>query len=355
VVPFGPLKADGLVAARILTPDAIQADNQHWTYATFDAIGRALVLSPEVSAREDLARVLLAISPNLQIETADPAKYLEQRRAALGRETNFTIVVMHDSYVAGIPTASTLLIFPPAGAPRGAQIPGLMISGKNSPVRLSDNQGSVAHEGTLPSVRDLALPEWMEIIASGVNPSDETVPLAAIGRIPGGRIGILTFDIRDRLLLDPDRLDALVVTVNLIKRLTAPGDVQIVPTGAYVSIPVAASAQIVSPGGVQTKADPDRWGRVRLRPMESGGYDITAGGKTVRVFANYFDASESDLASALIAARSAGLATRESRPSSVPRQMQPLLIALAALAIAAFILESMILSRHAARWGMRHV
>ena len=84
VVPFGPLKTGGVLHARILTPDAIDADNDRYAYAPSDRAAQVLVLSPDAAVRDDIARVLLAVNANFQIETADPARYLA-RAAHPGR------------------------------------------------------------------------------------------------------------------------------------------------------------------------------------------------------------------------------------------------------------------------------
>ena len=71
-MPFGPLAAGGLVHARILTPDALAADNDRYALAPSIAQARALVLSPEASVRDDLARVVLAVNPNFLVTAMDP-------------------------------------------------------------------------------------------------------------------------------------------------------------------------------------------------------------------------------------------------------------------------------------------
>jgi Aerotolerance regulator N-terminal len=355
VVPFGPLTSGGLISAHILTPDAVEADNQHWVYAPSDQAGHALVLSADSSVRDDLARVLLAINPNLQIETADPAKFSPQKA---GRP--FDLAVMHDCYMPGISTASTLLIFPPPVVPPAAKIPGLTVSGYSVPVVLRagrDTPFGAGQSTILPAVRGITLPEWMDPLVQGTTPSDsDLVPLAAIGMIPSGRIGVIGFDVRNRLLLDADRLDALVVTINLIKRLTAPADIQVVPTGSYVHVPVTGSAIVTAPDGSRSQAEADKWSRVRIRPLQSGHYAIESGTRIVEVYANYFDASESDLAPTPAAALSAAPAPLAERLSSHgPRQVQPLLMVLAGLAMLAFAVESVVLIRHSALWGTSHV
>ena len=119
VAYFGPLKTGGLIHARILTSDAIDADNSRYAYAPSDLAARVLVLSPDAAVRDDIARVLLAVNANFQIETADPAKYV----APSGPDAMpFEIVVMHDCYVPAVKAATTLLIYPPHAAKNGSGI-----------------------------------------------------------------------------------------------------------------------------------------------------------------------------------------------------------------------------------------
>ena len=72
--PFGPLKQGGLVHARIVTDDALAADNDRWTLAPADKPDKALVMSPSPEARDDLARVLLAVNQNLIVTAIDPGQ-----------------------------------------------------------------------------------------------------------------------------------------------------------------------------------------------------------------------------------------------------------------------------------------
>ena len=108
---FGPLKTGGLLHARILTPDAIDADNSRYAFAPSGRAAQVLVLSPDAAVRDDIARVLLAVNANFQIVTADPAKYVAPSDAK-----PFDLVMMHDCYVPAVKGASTLLIYPPAAA-----------------------------------------------------------------------------------------------------------------------------------------------------------------------------------------------------------------------------------------------
>jgi hypothetical protein len=195
----------------------------------------------------------------------------------------------------------------------------------------------------------------MHPIATAMRPGEPApITAAAVGRTTSGAIGVLAFDIRAHLLLDPDRLDALVATVGLLRRLTVPGNVEIVTTGSYVDVPAAPSAQVVEPDGAVVKLVADRFGRVRLRALQAGRYTIESRAGKVEVFANYYDAAESDIAVRRVASSPAAAAARaESAPA--PKRATPLALALVALAFAALVAESALLLRHAARWGVRHV
>ena len=348
---FGPLKTGGLLHARILTPDAIDADNSRYALAPSGRAAQVLVLSPDAAVRDDMARVLLAVNANFQIVTADPAKYVAQSDAK-----PFDLVIMHDCYVPALKAASTLLIYPPpvAKGPQGISVNGTLAS---ADIRADATGDSTAIESlTLGATRVVAVPEWMDLIATATGPNHSSIPLAAIGRAAGGPVGVIAFDVRDHLLLAPDHLDALVLTVDLIKQLTAPRDILIVSTGADVSVPATATAKVTQPDGSIRAVTPDKWGRVRIRPMQAGRYALESGGQTTQVLANYYDADESDLGAKPQpeASAPAGKAAAESSAQSA-RQVQPLVFILIALALLALLIESAMLIGHAGRWRMRHV
>jgi hypothetical protein len=361
VVPFGPIRSAGVLHARILTPDAIDADNDHYAYAPSDRAARVLVLSPDAAVRDDIARVLLAVNANFQIETADPAKYLADAKGSGRGAKGFELVVMHDCYVPVAGAASTMLIYPPRlrkNLPPAAEI-GISVDGTIASAEIGGDaagQPSGIESPPLGATRIVAIPEWMDLIASGTGPAHSSLPMAAIGRAARGPAGVLAFDVRDNLLLAPDHLDALLLTIDLIKRLTAPRDILIVPTGAEVSLPASASARVTEPDASARIVTADKWGRVRIRPLQAGRYMVESGGETTQVFANYYDAGESDLGAKTQAEAKAPAekAAAASNPQS-EREVQPLGFILIALALLALTIESAMLIGHARRWGMRHV
>ena len=348
---FGPLKTGGLLHARILTPDAIDADNSRYALAPSGRAAQVLVLSPDAAVRDDIARVLLAVNANFQIVTADPAKYVAQSDAK-----PFDLVIMHDCYVPAVKAASTLFIYPPSAAksPQGISVNGTLAS---ADIRADATDESPGLESmTLGATRVVVVPEWMDLIATATGPGHSSIPLAALGRAAGGPVGVIAFDVRDHLLLAPDHLDALVITVDLIKQLTAPRDILIVSTGADVSVPATATAKVTQPDGSMRTVTPDKWSRVRIRPMQAGRYTLESGGQTTQVLANYYDADESDLGAKPPpeASAPAEKAAAESSAQSA-RQVQPLVFILIALALLALLIESAMLIGHAGRWRMRHV
>jgi hypothetical protein len=351
VASFGSLKTGGLLHARILTSDAIDADNSRYAYAPSDLAARVLVLSPDAAVRDDIARVLLAVNANFQIETADPGKYVAPTAT---NAKPFQLVVMHDCYVPSIKAESTLLIYPPQAAKNGISVDGTIASAdiRGDAMGESNALNSLA----LGATRIVAVPEWMDLLATATAPGHSSIPVAAIGRAAGGPVGVLAFDVRNHLLLAPDHLDALVLAVDLMKQLTAPRDILIVPTGADVSVPATGTARVVQPDASVRTVSADKWGRVRLRPLQAGRYTVESGGVTTQVLANYYDASESDLSAKPQAEASAPAekTAAASNPQSA-KQVQPLVFILIALALLALMIESAMLIGHAGRWGMRHV
>lgn len=361
VVPFGPIETGGVLHARILTPDALDADNDRYAYAPFERAERALVLSPDAAARDDIARVLLAVNANFQIETADPASFPADAKASGAGAKPLELVVMHDCYVPAIRTASTLLIYPPQmlkNLPYPAAI-GISVDGTLARTGMRSaamGEAPGIESLTLGAARIVTIPEWMDPIATATGPAHSSIPLAAIGRGEGGPVGMLAFDIRDHLLLAPDHLDALVLTVNVIKQLSAPRDILIVPTGAEVSVPATGAARVTQPDLSVRTIVADKWGRVRIRPLQAGRYTVQSGGGTTHLFANYYDAAESDLEAKSQAEASAPV-ERVAGASSARSvgEVQPLGFILIALALLALTVESAMLIGRAGRWGMRHV
>jgi Aerotolerance regulator N-terminal len=356
VLPFGPLKQGGLVQARIVTDDALAADNSRWAFAPNDKPDKALVMSPSPEARDDLARVLLAVNQSLIVTAIDPVKF------DLAKAPRYRIAVLNDADDPGINAAARLIIYPPPWlertAPPSWQLP---VTGTVAVAEMQERADGeqLSQPLALSPARILSLPAWMDVLAHGTGAgSGGSFPLAGFGYDSRGAMGMIAFSVNDHMLLDPDKLEALVLTVEMVKRLLAPQDLQVVSTGGSVSVPAVGVARIVAPDRSVSEARADEMGRVRVRPIEAGRYEISSAGAKAVIYANYYDAGESDLSAALPAAASSAKAAPETAAAMAVRaatQVKPIAMWLVALALVAMLIESALLTRKAMRWRVRDV
>jgi hypothetical protein len=354
IIPFGPLDSGGLVHAHILTPDALAADNDRYALAPSVAQARALVLSPEAEVRDDLARVVLGVNPNFLVTTADPAPFAHSKAAA----QRYDLAVLHDCSDRGIAAAAKLFIFPEPRLDPAAPASILPVT-SSVPLAVFQSREDAAPLSApvlLAPARVIQLPGWMYPLARGASAGGrDSFPLAATGRNPEGAVGVIAFDIRNHLLLDPDRIDALVLTIDTLRNLVVAPDLKVVPTGSFVPIAMFGPATLLAPDGTRQTLPPDQWGRVRFRPLQAGRYILTAGRRRVEVVANYYDAAESDLAAPSAPPSPSETVRIESAGSYHETRMEPIPLILVGLALLFLLAESALLVRQSFRGGVRHV
>ncbi len=356
VLPFGPLTQGGLLHAHILNADALDADNSRWAFAPNDKPDKALVMSPSPEARDDLARVLLAINQNLIVTAVDPVKF------DLATAPRYRLAVLDDAYDPGIKAAARLIIYPPPwlehSAPPSWQLPVVGTVAMAEMQERADGE-QLGEPLALSPARILSLPQWMDVLAHGTGAgSSGSFPLASFGYDARGAVGVIAFSVNDHMLLDPDKLEALVLTVEVVKRLLAPQDLQVVSTGASVSVPAIGVARIVAPDGSVSEARADEMGRVRVRPLEAGRYEISSAGPKAVIYANYYDAGESDISAvppAPASSATAAPAKAAAVATAAAVQVMPIALWLIFFALAAMLLESALLTRKAMRWRTRDV
>ncbi|HKD67927.1 MAG TPA: VWA domain-containing protein [Candidatus Binataceae bacterium] len=348
-IKFGPLPTGGVVQALIGTPDALAADNSRYAYAAGSRSLKAAVISPDAAVRDDLARVLRAVDPGSRV-VAGTADQLTSAIIAksLGGVGQPDIAVIHDSAAAAVRAGAKLFIFSPTGGefPVKATLPVSQMDDRT-------DLGPLTRPLLLGPTRSVGLPEWMDPLAHGTAPHRSGVlTLAAYGISAQGPEGMIAFDIRGHRLMDPDMLDTLVLAIDLVKTLTGPRDVHIVPTGTYVTLPANAPATVVEPDGSTAQVAPGYGGLIRYQPLYAGRYQIAIGPRRESVYANYFDAAESELSVTPAPESGAPLSKVIDLDSGVrARRIQPLTMALVALAMAAFLVESAMLIRRALRGG----
>jgi hypothetical protein len=349
---FGPLLQGGIVHARIITPDGLAADNDRWASAPGLAAAHAIVISPDRAARDDLARILLAVNPAWRVTAIDgSADAIRQQASA-----QFDLAVLHDYAGAALAAPNRLYIFPPAAAAAGHSAP-LPVIKSVLGAELQSRTGAppLATPVLLGTARVIAVPDWMETLAQGSAADLAAFPLAAAGRAPAGWVGMIAFDIRNHALLDPDRQEALLLTIDMLRLLAAPSDRKIVATGDRVPIATFGPTALIAPDGSRSRLLPDKWGRVHFRPLQPGRYLLVKDRQTIEVYANYYDEAESDLATVATqpAPPAAQIAVAPATGTEVRAVPQTGL--LIAIVILALLLESTLLVRRAQPVGSRHV
>ena len=352
IVPFGPVDAGGLLHAHIQSDDALAADNDRYALAPVIAQARALVMSPDAAVRDDLARLVLAVNPNFIVTAVDSSSGSSSKTLS----QHFDLAVLHDCGVDGVNASSRLLVFPEPWLDRTR--PGsLRVVSSSALAELEGRAGNepLATPVILGPSRVMDLPQWMSPLAQGSSAGEQdSFPLAAAGRDPSGGLGVVAFDIRHHLLLDPDRMDALVLVVDTLKQVLAPQDVKIVATGDSVAVATFGPTLLIAPDGSRRELAADAGGNVYFRPLDAGKYTLDASAGTITAFANYYDAAESDLAIPP-APRSAPPPAANNASARAQLVAQPATEVLLMLALLLLLGESAILARRAARWGMSHV
>jgi Aerotolerance regulator N-terminal len=348
VVPFGPLAHGGLVHAHLGTrSDALGADDDRWAYvAPGDAKSHALVLSPDPTVRDDLSRILLGINQNLTVAAFDPAQYSRSTD-----KTAYELIVMHDTYIPGLQAPDFLLIYPPAPGVSGIKAGRTLATVELEDLPEPDAAGETLMLG---QTRELALPAGSEVLArSAANSTRRAMPLAAILGVGDRHVGVIAFDVRKHLLMNPDDLEALLLTVQVVKRLTAPEHLQVVNTASYVRLAATGAATLTEPGGSIRKLTADGAGQIGFMALATGRYRLSTQAGDSSIYANYFNEQESDLTARPATASSA------QKSASGAYSTQPMTsgvmtlgVWLAALAMLGLLVESFILSRD---WWSRRV
>jgi len=143
--------------------------------------------------------------------------------------------------------------------------------------------------------------------------------------------------------------------VDTIKLLGTSATTRVVNTGDSVTLPTFAATTLVAPDGTQTSLVPDRWGRVRFKPLLAGRYQLVTKANIGEAYANYYDESGSDLASGIA---NHAPAVEEAHPSAAPlteTHVAPLSGLLVSIVLLLLCLESALLARRAYQRAAYHV
>jgi hypothetical protein len=286
--PLAALPGAGVLRAALDVDDALAPDNRAYAVVHAPQPLRLLVVSDDDALLDTLRRIVAA-APNLHLETLSPAAYVGQPAADL---------ILFHRVAPPIPDHAASLYVAPATAD-GA----FPSSGRLARATLSDAAighpalRSLTHDLPYPltAVETLAVPAWAEPLLQ-TDAGDRELPLAFAGQANQHRQAVLAFDLADQGLLRADRVDLLVLLLDLIDWLVpARDDARVVPTGSVEVIEGLPSLprHIVDPRGRQSTLPADTLPLIDARL--AGEYRIAANGTAVRLFANLVDADESDI------------------------------------------------------------
>jgi hypothetical protein len=286
--PLQELPAPGVLRASLEVDDALAADNLAYAYVRPLRPLRLLAVTESAALQGELQRIAGA-TPNLHIAFVAPADY----RGAVGAD----VVVFHRVAPPFPPDAASLYI-----APDGPASP-FAVRGAFTSVPILDwNARHAVLAGLRPELpfalaaaQDIDVPVWADPILTARADGRE-IALAAVGERDGHRRAALAFDLASETLLRADHVNLLLVFLNLLDWL-APADdaVHIVRTGdvEVVDHLPALPRRIVDPHGQESTLPPDT--SASIDAEYAGEYRVAADGTSVRVFANFIDAEESDI------------------------------------------------------------
>ena len=304
--PLQDLPAPGVLRASLDVDDALAVDNVAYAYVRPVRPLRVLAVTESPSLQGELQRIARA-TPNLQFTFAAPSEYA----GAAGAD-----VVLFHRVAPPFPTDAASLYV----APDGDATP-FAAHGTFTAVPILDwNAQHPALAGLQPELpfaltaaRDLDVPPWADALLTS-RADGRPIALAFAGEHDGYRRAALAFDLATDTLLSADHVNLLLVFLNLLDWLAPATDtVRIMRTGdvEVVDHLPARPRHIIDPHQHETTLPADT--SVSVDAEYAGEYRVAADGTSLRVFANFLDAEESDI----------GRATQSTSNPPAPRPGAP--------------------------------
>ncbi len=310
--PIRQLPGPGVLRASLEVDDALAVDNLGYALVRAQPPIRVLAVTDDTSLRADLQRIAAATHGLVVTVVASDAY-----RGGAGAD-----VVLFHRVAPPLPTDAAALYLAPSDV-RGPFPP----LGEAHEVPVVDwmQEHPILH-GIKPDfpfrvaeARILAAPAWADsVLLSRTDTQD--IPLVLAGTADGWRRAVMAFDPVADGLLRAERVDILVLLLNLLDWLApADDDVRVVPTGSIEVIEGLADLP-------RRVFDP-RGGERRLEATDAavvdtpfvGAYRIEADGTAVRLYAALRDAEESDIGRPATAPRLADAAPAARAPQTPAR------------------------------------
>jgi hypothetical protein len=286
--PVDKMPGAGVLRASLEVDDALAVDNLAYAYVRPIRPLRVLAVTESPALQNELQRIALATS-NLQFAFVPPAQY---------RDADGADVVLFHRVAPPFPPDAASLYVAPTGPSSPFTTAGMFAA---VPVLDWDAQHPILAglrpelPFALSAAQDMTVPQWADSILSSRADGRE-IPLAVAGEHDGHRRAALAFDLAADNLLGADHVNLLLIFLNLLDWLTPEdGAVRIVRTG---------DVEVVDHLPVLPRHIVDPRMNESLLPASSsasvdaelaGEYRVSADGTTVRVFANFIDAEESDI------------------------------------------------------------
>jgi len=249
-------------------------------------------VTDDTAVRSDLAALARAV-PTLDVRTVATREFRNDDSAGAD------IVIFHGFVPAEPPAVNALYSYPPPGngflrsAARdvvGAQI----LDWNDADPILHD----LRYVEALPldRARLLELPAWAHTLIASRAEGRE-FPLAFAGETAGRRVVCFGFDLAGQSLVKSENLSLLLVMLNALRWLTPPdgaSPVQVDVGDTYREIlPAPAPISVTSADG-RTETSPAK-AQLSVELTRAGEYHVSAGALKRTLYANVFDADESDI------------------------------------------------------------
>jgi hypothetical protein len=292
VVSIPKLGDSGRLEAWLDVSDALAADNRALAFVRPARRIRILAVTDNSAVRSDLAALARAV-PMLDVRTVAPQEFSKDDTA--GAE----IAIFHAFVPAAPPAVNALYSYPPPGNGflRSARdVVGAQILDWNDADPILHDLRYV-EALPLDRARFLELPAWAHTLIASRAEGRE-FPLAFAGETAGRRVVCFGFDLAGQSLVKSENLSLLLVMLNALRWLTPPdvaSPLQVDVGDTYREVLPAAAPISVTAADGHTDTWPAK-GQLSIEVARAGEYRITAGELTRTLYANMFDADESDIA-----------------------------------------------------------
>ncbi|MCK6556025.1 VWA domain-containing protein [Candidatus Binatia bacterium] len=315
---FDRLPNAGPLLARLETDDALAVDNAAFAWVAPVRPLHVLLVSDDAALARELRELAGAVS-GLVVSTTDPQAFDPARPG------DADVVVLHGLAPNPPLDVNALYVFPHADSalfPATAEVEDVEV------IDWDDTHPALRGLRPLAAMplrrgRMVDAPPWMRPIVRSRAAAGE-FPLVLAGERDGHRVACITFDLGAEGLLRTDRVNLLLLTINILGWL-APGadETFVVRTGETADLgrfPTDTVTVDGPQGATRTIPGP----QVAFEPVLAGAYRVRSDGVSRLVLANFLDPTESDIgragrdaSSELPAAAPRSTADRRSRPPSV--------------------------------------